>query len=201
MPISITISPAGATPLAGVSVQFTPTVTGDASNSGVTWRLQSEAVPDLPLGNGLAARFTPIAALGEAVGSIDANGLYTAPQFTRSTPPRVRVIAQSVADPRVTAEALVLLFNETYTAYTASATGGNDQWDVCVLCGKPYAMPDLIKQKGRMVCRQTCMDDLLIERRNLMLTRLFQAVSSVEPEGSDRRQLDRGFFVVDVNSG
>ena len=73
--ISVAVSPATATVASGGTTQFTATVTGDSSNSGVTWSVSSSSA-------------TP--------GTIDANGKYTAPSVTQTT--TATVVATSKAD-------------------------------------------------------------------------------------------------------
>ena len=89
-PVSISVSPASVTLVAGVGVQtFTATVS-NATDTRVTW-----FVNDVPGGN-------------STFGTITSAGLYSAPA-TRPSPSSVTVKAVSVADPGVAATATVTI--------------------------------------------------------------------------------------------
>jgi arylsulfate sulfotransferase len=87
--IEAAVAPSPAAVAVGTSLGFTATVTGNTSNLAVTW-----AVNGTPGGN-------------STLGIIDANGNYTAPAATSSTP--ITVSATSVADPQVSGPAAVHL--------------------------------------------------------------------------------------------
>jgi Putative Ig domain len=89
--ITLTLTPTTVSVPSGGSTQFSALVS-NSSNSAVTW-----SAPQ---------------------GSISSNGLYTAPVVT--TPTTVTITAASVADPSVSATALV-----TVTAAASSSNGGN----------------------------------------------------------------------------
>lgn len=68
------------------------------------------------------------------------------------------------------------------------------QWTTCDRCGFLFPMARLAVQKGLLVCnRRTCVDNLEVERRSLVIERLLN--SGVEQEGVDLRMIDRGFFL------
>jgi hypothetical protein len=79
-PVSVTVSPSSIGPDQGATQQFTATVTG-AANGGVSWSVQE----------------------GASGGSINSDGLYTAPAATGT----YHVVATSLADPTKTATAAV----------------------------------------------------------------------------------------------
>ena len=82
--VSVSVSPQAMSVIAGQTQQFTATVTG-TSNAGVTWSLSCP---------------------GTACGTIDANGLYTAPAMIPASA-TVSVIATSIADSTKTGSASV----------------------------------------------------------------------------------------------
>lgn len=77
----------------------------------------------------------------------------------------------------------------------------NEQWDVCVRCGRPRPMSGLTQQKGILLCYKTCWDNLEIERRQREIQMVLSTNMTPQPEGSDRRVIDRGFFIIDVETG
>src|SRR5579884_2331041 len=100
--VSITISPTTASVAGGATQQFSATVTG-STNTAVTWQVNGE--------NG-----------GDAIiGTIDANGLYTAPNKLPSTT-TVTVTAISQADTTKTAVATVTLTAPSVTISIAPAS-------------------------------------------------------------------------------
>lgn len=131
--VGMTLSPASATAVASGSVQFQATV-ANATNTAVTWSV-----------NGTVGG-------SAAVGTITANGLYTAPAtFPGLT--QVTIGVASVQDPQVSATALVTLQQSvlvtvtapaanvnvgTTVAFTASVTGSTNQavaWSVNGVAG------------------------------------------------------------------
>lgn len=67
-----------------------------------------------------------------------------------------------------------------------------EQWDTCERCGFLYPMSRLVKQKGTLVCVKTCVDNLMIERREQLIMRILG--DGVTQEGVDTRVYDRSFF-------
>src|SRR5205814_10562304 len=93
--VGVAVSPTSATVVAGGKQAFTATVTG-SETTGVTW-----FVADVSGGNA-------------TVGTIDANGLYTAP----AVPPsggKVAVRATTIAQPAASATATVTVIAKTPT--------------------------------------------------------------------------------------
>lgn len=66
------------------------------------------------------------------------------------------------------------------------------QWDVCDRCSFLFPMGDLVKQKGLMICKRRCWDDLSVERRYIEIERVLG--QAVDQEGVDLRMVDKGFF-------
>jgi hypothetical protein len=58
-----------------------------------------------------------------------------------------------------------------------------EQWDDCPLCGRSFPMSQLMRQRGRLVCRDDY-DDLQVERRDVEIARILRQSPD---EGSDRR--------------
>lgn len=108
-PSSVVVTPATGQTRAGDTQQFSATVSGlpvgnsGGANPGVTWSVNS-----VPGGNA-------------TVGTIDAKGLYTAPA-TLPNQNRVRVTATSIAEPLLSAMALVTLDNPIPMVTTISPT-------------------------------------------------------------------------------
>jgi hypothetical protein len=88
--IAVFVSPTSATVAPGATQQFLANVAGDNSNAGVSWSVS---------GAGCS---------GTACGTIDANGLYAAPNLSPA-PPTVTVTATSIADASKTASATVTI--------------------------------------------------------------------------------------------
>lgn len=80
----------------------------------------------------------------------------------------------------------------TLSGYVLVQGKRGQQWDTCDRCGRQQPMGNLIKQKGLLICIDTCFDDLTIERRSSEITRLLG--EGVDEEGIDRRAYDRSFF-------
>lgn len=53
-------------------------------------------------------------------------------------------------------------------------------------------MGDLVKQKGMLICKRTCFDNLTVERRAYIIGQMLG--QGADQEGSDLRVVDRGFF-------
>ena len=104
-PISVSVSPTGATCQVGHSQQFTATVS-NTSNTAVTW-----------LVNGTVGG-------NSTLGTISSTGLYTAPSSVPS-PAGVTVTAQSVADTSKSASANVSVANTTAGQYYVAPTGSD----------------------------------------------------------------------------
>ncbi len=108
--LTITIAPTTATVGAGTTQQFTPTVTG-SDNTAVTWSV-----------DGIAGGNT-------TVGTVDSNGLYTAP----ATAAGHTVTATSVADTTKSASAAVSVISMAITPTTTSLTpNGTRQFSASV---------------------------------------------------------------------
>lgn len=99
-PVSVSVSPATISLNVTRSKQFSPTVTNDSQNKGVTWSLS---------GTGCS---------GATCGTISATGLYTAPAAVPSG--SVTVTATSVADPARASTAIVTIL----PAITVSVSPG-----------------------------------------------------------------------------
>lgn len=71
----------------------------------------------------------------------------------------------------------------------------HQQWDMCDRCGFMFPMSSLVKQKGLLVCtrRNTCFDDLTVERRSWVIAQVL-GITDLDIEGADLRVIDRGFF-------
>src|SRR5690348_797641 len=178
MSISITVSPATFAVVRGQAPTqlFSAVVTGDPSNQGVTWSIQSEAILPMfganlippgivgPGADGLITPFSPQPSGGQLVGTIDQTGLYTAPPLLKTTPVHNLIVATSKADGLTQGYASLYLLNESFVIYDLSRRRG-EQWSVCVRCGFPYPMSQLTQQKGLLVCTRYCWDNLQIERR------------------------------------
>ena len=100
--ITITISPTFATVPVNGQQQFTANVTG-TQNKAVTWSLSG------------------IGCVGNSCGSVNGNGLYTAPPVV-PTPSIVTVTATSVADPGKSASATVIIVPGSVVTVTISPT-------------------------------------------------------------------------------
>ena len=104
-PVSVSISPTGATLQVGHSKQFTATVS-NTSNTAVTWLVNGTVSGDSTLG------------------TISSTGLYTAPSSVPS-PSSVTVTAQSVADTSKSASANVSVVSSTVSQYYIAPTGSD----------------------------------------------------------------------------
>ena len=104
-PVSVSISPTGATLQVGHSQQFTATVS-NTSNTAVTWLVNGAVSGDSTLG------------------TISSTGLYTAPSSVPS-PSSVTVTAQSVADTSKSASANVSVVSSTVSQYYIAPTGSD----------------------------------------------------------------------------
>src|SRR5579872_302930 len=147
MSISISVSPATFAVVRGQAQTqlFTATVTGDPTNQGVTWSVQSEAILPLfgdnliptgitgPGADGLITPFSPQPVSGQLVGTIDKTGLYTAPPLLKTTPVHNLIVATSIADGKTQGYASLFLLNESFVIYDLSRRRG-EQWSVCVRC-------------------------------------------------------------------
>lgn len=91
--ITVTLSPATATVPTSANFQFNASLTNDLQSQGVTW-LVSQGTIDLSKG----VNFPQLPTCSPACGSIDANGLYTAPASVPTTA-TVTLVATSKADP------------------------------------------------------------------------------------------------------
>lgn len=63
---------------------------------------------------------------------------------------------------------------------------------MCGQCGFFFPIGSMTKQKGLLICtRRTCFDNLDVERRGFEINLIMN-----EPvdEGSDTRQVDKGYF-------
>lgn len=64
-----------------------------------------------------------------------------------------------------------------------------EQWRLCDRCGFNKPMSHLIRQKGLVVCTDTCVDDLDVERRDRDVQRV---LSTNTTEGADMRETELG---------
>jgi hypothetical protein len=106
--ITVTVAPNAASLLLGETRTFNATVSNTV-NTAVTW-----SVNEIPGGNA-------------AVGAIDANGVYTAPQIL-AAPPSVSLTAISVADPSKKGAATITItssFSLAVTGPSSVTAGGN----------------------------------------------------------------------------
>ena len=101
LPVSVSVAPISASVAVSATQQFTPTVSNDAQNKGVTWSLS---------GAGCS---------GATCGVISSTGLYTAPSAVPS-PATVTVTATSVSDPSRTAAATVTVIAAVVIVVTVS---------------------------------------------------------------------------------
>jgi hypothetical protein len=92
-PVTVLVSPSSAQPYAGASVPFSASVT-NAANSAVNWQVNS------------------IAGGNSTVGTIDANGVYTAPNSIPS-PPTVTVTAVLQSDTTKTGSSSVTILSQS----------------------------------------------------------------------------------------
>jgi hypothetical protein len=100
--IAVTVAPAAASVLLGESQIFTATVSNTA-NTAVSW-----SVDGIPGGDA-------------AVGTIDAGGVYTAPQI-QMAPPSVSLVATSVADPSKSGAGTITVTSSFSLAVTGPST-------------------------------------------------------------------------------
>ncbi len=100
-PVSVSVAPTSASVAVSATKQFTPTVSNDAQNKGVTWSLS---------GAGCS---------GAMCGAISSTGLYTAPSAAPS-PATVTVTTTSVSDPSRTATATVTVIAAVAIVVTVS---------------------------------------------------------------------------------
>jgi len=119
--VTVTISPASASVLLGDGVAFSATVSGN-SNTAVTWTVNGVAGGNIQ------------------VGSISANGQYTAPQILPA-PSSVTVSATAQADSSATASATVTITSDVVVSISTSATvpaGGSQVFSASVTsAGEP----------------------------------------------------------------
>jgi len=130
--ITISVSPALATVATSDTFQFTATVTGPVSNTNVTW-----AVNDVQGGNA-------------TVGTIDANGLYTAPAAVPTTP-LATIKATSVADTSRTAIATVTIATAaapTLTAVTPTTVAQGSIFQDIYLTGTNFLSTSTVRANG-----------------------------------------------------
>jgi len=107
-PVAVSVAPTSASVAVSATQQFTPTVSNDAQNKGVTWSLS---------GAGCS---------GATCGAISSTGLYTAPSAV-SSPATVTVTATSVSDPSRTATATVTVTAAVVIVVTISPTSQSVQ--------------------------------------------------------------------------
>ena len=114
--ISVAVSPSQATVDTGLQQQFTATVTG-SDNKAVTWSISG------------------IGCVQDTCGTIDQNGLYTAPNQVPN-PSYLNVVAKSVSDPAKSGTAFVVVVGKiTVTVAPSSASvppGGQQQFTATV---------------------------------------------------------------------
>lgn len=68
----------------------------------------------------------------------------------------------------------------------------DQQWDTCERCGRLFPMGDLTMQKGLLICRRICFDNLTVERMPFVIGQVLG--TATDQEGADLRVVDRGFF-------
>lgn len=130
--IAVSISPASANLAAGMTAQFTGTVSNDHSNSGVTWTLTQNSAPCSPGCGTVAPTSTPSGNLTT----------YTAPATAPASTTTVTLTATSLADTTKSVAAIITNNAITIPITPSSASvpsGGTQQFAATVVNGPSNA--------------------------------------------------------------